>query len=71
MDEETSIKLEMLRKEMKAQRDIKSQITMFNAGRVPSSNDHVSENQEYYRDNFEYRHPGKIKNEDLIVKKGS
>lgn len=49
---------------------------MFNAGKVPSSSnegnpgcgiDQISENQEYYREeNLEYRHPGKIRNANLL-----
>lgn len=34
IDEETDLKLEMLRREIQINRDIKSQITMFNAGKV-------------------------------------
>lgn len=51
IDEDTDLKLEMLRREMKMQRDLKSQITMFHAGK---SNDdggmQSEENQEYYRE---------------------
>lgn len=72
VDEETDLKLEMLRREIQMNRDIKSQITMFNAGKVSEGGGiaqggyQFSENQDYYRDNFQYRYPGKIKNDDLI-----
>jgi hypothetical protein len=36
IDEDTDLKLELLRREMKMQRDMKSQITMFNAGKLSS-----------------------------------
>lgn len=68
IDEETDLKLEMLRREIQLNRDIKSQITMFNAGKVSEGGNqgcHMG-SEDFFRYN-EYLHPGKIRNVDLIV----
>ena len=55
-----------MRKEMK---DLKSQITMFNAQKIDSSicKDTSVIYEHEYKDNISYRNPGKIKNAELLI----
>ena len=53
--------LEMMRREMQLQRDMKSQITLFNAHKQ-SPREITSENGDLIRDSSPYRNPGKMIN---------